>query len=477
MKGDAPAEIRDVLPVGVIRDNDLGNAHRLHRLFGDDLCYVSRLGWYIWDKRRWHEDHTGEVHRRIHRMARAIEGLAVELFAEASKATAEDERKRLQNEAQMYLSWARKSQSEARIRACAEVARTLEEIAITSEVLDTDPLLLTTLGGTLEGKGLQLREHRREDRITKLANASCDRNAKAPTWDSFLDRILPDRAVRDFLQRAIGYSLTGETGEQCMFVCHGMGANGKSTLLETFRYVLGDYAVHVQADTLMAIGRGRGADNDLMRLRGARFVTAIETGEDKRLDEPRIKSLTGGDTVTARLLYREPVEFKPVAKIWLATNHRPEVTGTDDAIWRRLRLIPFEVQIPEAERDHGLAARLRAEANGILAWMIRGCLQWRKHGLRPPEAVLAATSEWRADSDEVARFVGECCEVIESVRVQSGHLYASYAEWARAQGNREPLTRTAFGRRLTESGFVESRTSNARYRKGIGLLQTTGDGQ
>lgn len=461
---------RDPLPAGVDRFEDLGNAYRLQRLHGRDLRYVRELGWLTWDGQRWAPDSTGEVHRRIHTVARAIEGYAAELALEASRVESETERDRLRSLSAAYAAWARKSQSERRIRAAAKVASTLEGIAITSAVLDTDDMLITCNSGTVDLRTGEQRGHRREDLITRLAPVDFDPEAEAPTWLAFLERVLPDAEVRAFVQRALGYSLTGATGEQCLFVMHGTGRNGKTTLVEAVRRVLGTYALHVQTDTLMCIGRGRGADNDLVRLRGARFVTAIETGEERRLDEPRIKALTGGDTIAARLLYREPIEFHPVAKIWLATNHRPTVTGTDTGIWRRLRLLPFNVEIQERECDPKLGAKLASEGAGIIAWMLQGCAEWQSGGLRPPEAVLAATAEWRADSDEVARFIGDRCKALEGARTRSSDLYAAYAEWARAEGNREPLSATAFGRRLTEAGHVERRSNGQRFRAGIGLL-------
>lgn len=293
-------------------------------------------------------------------------------------------------------------------------------------------------------------------------------DAQAPTWEPFLEQVLPDPEVRGFVQRALGYSMTGVTTEQCMFVCYGSGANGKSTMLETVRHVLGGYAAHCQTDTLMAMAH-RGADNDLARLRGARFVTCIESAEGRRLDEERIKQLTGGDVVTARFLYAEPFEFRPTFKLWLACNHRPEVSGTDHAIWRRLRLIPFSVQIPEADRDPDLGAKLRDEASGILAWMVRGCLDWQRGGLRPPDAVMAATTEWRGDSDVVAQFVADRCVVMPGMFEAAGALYAGYRAWAQAQGV-EPMTQQRLGRRLTDAGYENRRSTGGRSRwLGIGL--------
>jgi putative DNA primase/helicase len=471
---DTPIAIDpSILPEGVVHGTDLAAAHLLVDQHGRDLRYCGELGWLAWDARRWAGDDTAERRRRMHCVGRSIELYAAQLLEDAARATSKTEAEELRAQAQKYARWARQTQTDSGIAHALSVAEAL--VPLRAAALDLAPMLVTTRSGTLDlrADGNELRDFRREDLITRLTGCAYDPHAAAPAWEAFVERVLPDAEVRAFVQRALGYSLTGDTSEQIMFIAHGVGANGKSSLLETVRHVMGDYATHVQTDTLMAIGRPRGADNDLMRLRSARFVTAIESGEGKRLDEPRIKSLTGGDTVTARLLYHEPIEFRPTAKLWLATNHRPEVTGTDHAIWRRLRLIPFEVTIPEAERDPELQAKLRAESDGILAWMVRGCLDWQQGGLRAPEAVMAATESWRADSDELMRFIVDRCEVLEGVRTRSGDLYAAYTTWARAEGNREPLSSQAFGRRVTEAGFAEQRAKDARYRRGIGLRETT----
>jgi putative DNA primase/helicase len=452
----------DELPEGVEPSTDLAMAHRIARWHGADLRHCPLLGgWYAWDGRVWRCDEA-EACRR----AQAASVELMRIAADAIEAARDDSARAA---ATALLNTARKAQAEPAIRRALKLAKVLAPIACSPDAFDRDPWLLTCTNGTLDLRTGKLGSHVREHMITHLAGAAYDVDAPATTWTRFVERILPDAEVRAFVQRALGYSLTGDTGEQVMFIAHGAGANGKSTLIETVRHVLGDYIVHVQTDTLMAIGRPRGADNDLMRLRGARFVTAIESGEGKRLDEQRIKSLTGGDTVAARLLWHEPIEFRPTCKIWLATNHRPEVTGTDHAIWRRLRLVPFEVTIPELERDPELPAKLRAESAGILAWMVRGCLEWQRIGLSAPDAVKVATESWRADSDELARFVADCCQVLEGARTRSGDLYAAYVEWARSEGNREPLSSQAFGRRLTEAGYAEAKSNGQRYRRGIGL--------
>ena len=236
-------------------------------------------------------------------------------------------------------------------------------------------------------------------------------------------------------------------------------------------HVLGDYGLMTPGETLL-LKRQDGIPNDVARLRGARYVAAIETEENRRLAESRIKSLTGGDTITARFMRGEWFEFRPEFKIWLGTNHRPNIKGTDLAIWRRIRLVPFNVTIPRAERDPELLAKLRAEAPGILRWALSGCLEWQKKRLDPPDAVRAATAQYREAQDQLGRFIEECCETGGELKARARPLYAAYKAWAMDTGER-PLTEKAFAQRMTDRGFEKRKTKmGAMYRR----IAVQGDG-
>jgi putative DNA primase/helicase len=279
----------------------------------------------------------------------------------------------------------------------------------------------------------------------------------------------------EYLQRAIGYSLTGSTGEQCLFFAYGTGANGKTVLLETIQSLLGDYSLNAPADMLMM--RQRGIPNDIARLSGARFVAMNETADCERLDEARVKDMTGGDTLTARFLRCEYFDFQPQYKLWIRGNHKPQISGTDDGIWRRLHLIPFTVQIPEAERDHNLSECLKRELPGILAWAVQGCLEWKRRGLKPPHEVRQAVYEYRSEMDVLGNFIDECC-LIGSYQVKAKDLYDAYVEWARENGE-YPVNKKKFGLALTERAFQRKRTREAWYYLGIELDVTdvmNGDG-
>jgi putative DNA primase/helicase len=331
-------------------------------------------------------------------------------------------------------------------------------------------MILTVANGTLDLHTGALREHRRADLATKLAPVAYSPDATAPTWGAFLDRILPDHDVQEFVRRAVGYSLTGETGEQVLFLCWGTGANGKTTFIETIMAILGDFALKTPAETLLA-KRDNTIPNDVAALRGARFVAAVESEDGRRLAEVRVKELTGGDSVSARFMRAEWFTFKPVAKLWLATNHRPVVRGTDEAIWRRIRLIPFNVTIPGPERDPTLPAQLRAELPGILRWAVDGCMAWQHKGLGAPAAVLAATRSYRAEQDVLGAFIAERCLLAPERWVSSASLYAAYRNWCEDSGE-HAATQRALGLALRERGFEDAREGKARSRgwQGVGLL-------
>ena len=271
-----------------------------------------------------------------------------------------------------------------------------------------------------------------------------------------------------YLQRLVGYTLTGLTGEQMMAIPYGSGANGKSTLLETIAGLLGDYAQQTPSETLVAT-KNRGIPNDLARLRGARFVSAVETGEGNRLAESLVKQMTGGDRIAARFLYQEVFEFTPAFKLFLATNHKPVIRGTDAAIWRRIHLIPFDVTIPEAERDPNLKAKLAAEASGILNWALEGCRTWQREGLQPPTEVRAATAEYRGEMDVLAAFLEDQCVEQAGAKVQSSKLYAAYKTWCDENGE-YAVSNKAFSLRLRERGVENMRKSSGMHWLGLGLL-------
>lgn len=452
-----PDPLHDPLPDGVDPASELATAHRIVRGHGANLRYCDALGgWMAWDVRRWARDDDAPYRCAMETVGRMLV-CAAEVMAQA---VGKNERA----EADALLRAARRAQSEPAIRHALELARHL--LAVGVEVWDRDPMRFNVVNGTIHLQTGELRPHRRDDYITRLSPVDYDPNADAPTWLRVTSRALPDPDLLDHAQRAIGYSISGLTGEQVMFVAHGSGANAKSTIIEALRFVMGDYATHAATDTLMQSRGPRGPENDVARLRGSYFVTLTESAEGRRLDEERVKRLTGGDTITARYLYAEPFEFTPVCKLWLITNDLPRVTG-GEAIWRRLRLIPFGVVIPEGERDPNLPEKLRAEAPGILAWAVRGCLAWQIQGLAPPDAVRNAGSAWRDDEDPLADWIADRCVEAPGTLTTLAALYESYTAHARA-ANAEPISRRVFGDRLAVRGYARAK-SGKRGHRGIAL--------
>lgn len=440
-----------------ILDSDLANAERLVRMHGEDLRHTPERGWFTWNGHRWEPDEALAL-RKAKDTARAI-------FNEIKDSGAENQK--------ALFSWARRSQSAERLRAMLFLAESEPSISAHVADFDRDPMLLNCLNGTLDLRTGNLREHRSTDLISKIIPVRYDPEAPCETWKAFLDKVMAgNQALISYLQRAIGYSLTGDTGAQCLFFLYGTGANGKSVLLETVQALLGEYGLSTLMDAFSLKQRGS-IPNDIARLAGARFVAVSETGEDQRMNETLVKDLTGGDTITARFLHREFFDFRPQFKLWIRGNHKPQIRGTDDGIWRRIHLIPFQVQISEAERDPALPEKLRAELHGILSWAVQGCLEWQKTGLRPPEEVRTAVREYRTEMDILGAFIEECCVIEPHCKATSGELYRAYMEWAKASGE-HPVSQTRFGTALGERGFQKGRSggTGTRFYRGIGLSVT-----
>jgi P4 family phage/plasmid primase-like protien len=433
---------------------DLGNSERLIAHHGDDLRYVHPWNkWLAWDGKRWKPDTTGEVERRTRATVRGI-------YAEAEAADDKDERRAIARHATT-------SESRGRIDAMIALARSM--VPATPDDLDRDPWLLNVENGTLDLRTGELREHRREDLITKIAAVVYDPNAKGPRFLQFLGEVFEgDEELISFVRRFAGYSLTGSTEERVFAILHGRGKNGKTTLVELLEHVMGDYATTTDTETILA-KRYQGVGNDVAALKGARFVATAEVERGRALAESKVKSLTGNDTVTARFLYAEPFSFRPEFKLWLSTNNKPVIRGTDDAIWDRIRLIPFAKRFEGAEADPRLPEKLRAETPGVLAWMVQGCAEWRRGGLSEPEKVAAATTGYRAEMDALAAFIDEECIVRPEAWCKFADLYTSYTRWCE-ESNEQPEKKRRFADSLTERGFEsDNGAKNVAIRRGIAL--------
>ncbi len=433
------------------RDTDLGHAEQLVSEYGRDFLYCPELGgWFSWTGIRWEQDKSGEIHRRTYAMLKSN-------LVYAAECGNHDAVKKIVG-----------GMTAHRVNSIIATAANMEQVRIRADRFDSNPLLFTVLNGTIDLSTGELRDHDRNDHITKLAEVDYYPEAKAPEWERFTARVLPDDELRAFVQRAVGYSMTADVSEQCMFINHGSGANGKSTFMGLIHAALGSYAMHTPVDTLMV--KRSGIPNDVARLKGQRFVTASESEVGDRLAESRVKEMTGQDTISARFMRAEWFDFEPTHKLWLSTNHKPKIRGTDEAIWRRIRLIPFTVTVPKGERDKKLPEKLRAELPGILAWAVRGVLEWQRTGLREPDQIRSATAAYKADMDVIGGFIGDECVEHPDARVSVNELYESYKCWAEQHGEFVKDSRE-FSTHMEERGYEKKRSGpNGSTRwHGIGL--------
>ncbi len=438
--------------------SDYGNGQRLIALHGKDLLYCHAFKkWLFWDGRRWVVD-DGERSRVL------CQEMLLEFLRQALSA-------KDQNSSGFVAHCLNTQRITNALREAQPMA------AITPAELDRYPDLINCLNGTLDLKTGCLREHCRTDYITKLVHHNYNPHSDCPRFREFLNRITANHpGLVGYLQRAFGYSLTGHTSEKVVFLLHGGGDNGKSTLLNVFKGLLEEYAVLLQIDTLMARQESNNTQADLADLRGARFVMTSETEEGQRLAEGKLKRITQGmGRIKATRKYENPVEFPETHKLWIDANHLPVVRGTDNAIWNRLHPVPFDVTIPKDEQDKDLPGKLAAEFEGILAWAVVGARSWYAEGLGKPADVQEAGDTWRAQSDHIGQFIAEVCIIGEFAQVKGRILYSKYKRWADEAGER-PVTETAFGLRITEQ-FQKKHTNTGTAYVGIGLrAETRSDG-
>ena len=417
-------------------------ALRFTEAHGGELRYVAAWGkWLEWDNTRWRFDSTLHAFDRSRLICRAAAADAPNVKIGEDVASART------------------------VAAIEKLARADRRHAATIDAFDRDPWLLNTPGGTVDLRSGKLRPHDRADLITKSTVAAPGGNC--PQWRAFLDRVTAgDVDLARFLRRIAGYALTGTTREHALFFAHGTGANGKGVFINTLTKLLGDYAVVAPADTFTSASDRH--PTDLAMLRGARLVTAQETEEGRAWAEAKIKSLTGGDPISARFMRQDFFTFQPQFKLLIAGNHKPSLRNVDEAIRRRFHLLPFTVTVPEEERDQGLPDKLAAEWPGILAWAIEGCLEWQRIGLYPPQSVTEATDKYLAEEDSFETWISERAARDPRAWETVGELFGSWTTWAEKAGEKA-WTKKRFAQTLEARGFEAGKVRGERGYFGLRL--------
>ena len=457
IKREALFVIVDKHKDGEERYSDYFNAKMMISDYGSVIRYCAPWKkWVIWDGRRWKVDNENLIFQ-----------MAMDTIREMyNKALAN----KTGDETLAMIEHAGRSETVRKTEAMIRATGWSKDINIVPEELDGCPLIFNCRNGMIDLESGRLIPHDKAMMITKVSTVIYDPEADCPVWKKFLKEIFgKNKDLINFIQRALGWALTGDTSSQAMFILYGNGANGKSTFINTIMKLMGDYATSTPTETFMQ-KKGDQASNDIARLKGTRFVSAMEAEYGGKLAEAVIKRLTGDDVISARFLYGEFFDFIPTFKIFMATNHKPKIGGMDNAIWRRIRMVPFEVSFPENKQDRKLSKKLENELSGILAWIVEGALKWRKDGLGNTPAVLEATSAYRNEMSAIETFLEEMCIKKETGMVKSSFLYNAYKKWCEENNERVMSTR-GFGMRMGETGTDKVRISTGYHWLGIELRE------
>lgn len=451
-------ELRDDAPL----TTDSANAEAVVREHGRGYLFVlAWSAWLAWDGRRWSsEGARGKLAEAIkitmrlewsRARARLLE--AEELMRIAGLAGQKDEKaERIAKREKGLLRWYEQSQNQAKIEACTKRLEAM--LPVSHESLDRAPWLLNVANGTIDMRTADLRAHAREDLLTQLTEIEYHDDASCPTWDEFIRSAMGGNLeLALYLQRFVGYAATGHVSEHALLFCYGVGRNGKSTFMAMVHRILGEYACAAPRELLFASKNERHPE-EIARLHGKRLAVCAEVPQEAKLDEAKVKDLTGGDVVSCRRMRENSWDLHPTHSFFLSGNHKPNIAGTDDGIWRRLRLVPWLVQVAEGDVDRELPAKLWAEREGILRWIVQGCLEWQRIGLCDPEIVKGATREYREESDAIGRYLAERVVFSAEERIARAPLRKDYETWCEEQGY-QPLGARRFAQRLRDSGVTE----------------------
>lgn len=441
---------------------DADNAAAFSKIYGDRLRYCHGIGWHIWNGSYWEPDGTKQVMGRVKQLS-VLRQQAICRFEK----NPDDKKDK--------FGKALGLEGTTGAKACLEFAQSLLPFSCVPADLDKNPLCLACPNGTLFPQWGVLAESDQKDLITKSLSVNYNENAKAPRWLSFLEQVFTDTSGKtdyeliDYIQKALGYCLTASTKERCIFVCYGEGANGKTTLLNTIDYVMGSYAGIIAFTNLEEKG-GERTGHDLAGLRGARFITASESNQQTSLDEAKIKRLTGGsEPISVRFLYGKYFNYVPGYKIWLTCNHKPRIHGTDEAIWDRIKLIPFNSRFVKgaSNTDKSLQEKLKSEAEGILAWMVEGCRKWTQEGLQDCKAVKEATYSYRTEEDYFVEFLSQNVGPSTGTFTSTEEILQRHNLWASSNGYSHIPNTNRLGITMSSKGYksVQQRV-NGKLKRG-----------
>jgi len=454
---DIPEATTEKLDLAKYTMTDSGNAERVHAYAGSNFKYVSESGrWLLWDGKRWSPDTNGGMVRLFISV--------MKLLGKSAFECGDPDR------AKSITKHALNSMDSSKVTAGLQMLKSIIGVSISVNDLDADHWMIGTTEGMIDLKTGKTTTPDRSKLITKIIGTDYDASAACPTWEKFLKTVTNgDTELIDFLQCAMGYTLTGSNREQCLFFLHGSGCNGKGVFSETIKKLMGDYG-QAAPESLFTVDRNRSATNDIARLAGCRMAIAAELEEGTSFAESRIKGLTGGDTIPARFLNKEFFDFIPTHHFWISGNHKPRITGSDDGIWRRIRLIPFIVRITAEEKDLDLADKLAKELPGILNWALDGCLRWQQEGLKTPSCVINATDGYRAEEDIIGDFLTECTEEKLGEQTTISCLYECYQNWAQKGGLKYPLSARALNKKFDDRGMIRLLSNGGRYWRGISII-------
>ncbi|MDR8394452.1 phage/plasmid primase, P4 family [Aliifodinibius sp. S!AR15-10] len=438
-------------------NTDFGNAREFVDKYGDKIRYdIDEEQWLYWNGTKWERDPTGLY---VMGMAKRL----VESLYERAQQIDDQER------AKYKQKHARKSANEARLKAMMSLATTFPNIKVSKDQLDQHPLLVTLDNLTIDLQDWKKLKLNPNHLITKQLPFAFNSEATCPKWKKFISQIMDDnQEIIDFLQQAIGYSLTGLTSEQCLFFLYGSGRNGKSTFVEVLMHLLGEYSIKSGSEMIMNRSYGSGVPNDIARLCGHRLVVLSEIQEGKRLDEAKVKNLTGEDTISARFLRKEYFDFEPTHKLWVFGNHKPLINGTDEGIWRRMRHIKFDVTIPKDQVDPHLKSKLLGELPGIFNWAMKGFKKWQKNGkrLEVPDSIKKDTLSYRSEMDLLSKFLDEVCATKASASCSNKNLRKYYQQWCSEYGI-TPMSTRKMSPKLEQRGFKKYKSNGCVHWKGV----------